>query len=58
MVWVIAKTTAVVSTETAYNASSVAKPPVKDVPKPAVDEPVPVDPTDRRSATAADLTTA
>ena len=58
MVWVIAKTTAVVPAEAAFNAAGAAKPRVKDVPKPAVDEPVPVDPTDRRSATDADLTTA
>jgi hypothetical protein len=56
MVWVIAKTTAVVPAA-ALNASSAAKPRVKDVPKPAVDEPVQVDPA-RRSAAAANLTTA
>jgi hypothetical protein len=58
MVWVIAKTTAVVPADAPLKASNAAKPLVKDVPKPAVDEPVPVDPTDRRSAANADLTTA
>jgi hypothetical protein len=56
MVWVIAKTTAVVPAA-ALNVSTVVKPRAKDVPKPAVDEPVPVDPA-RRSAAAALLTTA
>jgi hypothetical protein len=59
MVWVIAKTTAVVPAEAAaLKASNTVKPLVKDVPEPAIVEPVPVDPTDRRSAAAADLTTA
>jgi hypothetical protein len=57
MVWVIAKTTAVVPAA-AFNAPSVAKPRVKDVPKPAVDQPPLVDPADRRSAADARLTTA
>jgi hypothetical protein len=61
MVWVIAKTTAVVPA-TAFTASSTAKPRIKDVPKPAVDvdvdPPAAVDPADRRSAADATLTTA
>jgi hypothetical protein len=53
MVWVIAKTTAVVT-------PAAVKPPVKDVPKPAVEKaPAAVDPVDDlRSAAAAQLTTA
>jgi len=60
MVWVIAKTTAVVAAPPPFAAPRVMKPAVKDVVKPAVAEPAaaadPVD--DRRSETAAQLTTA
>jgi len=56
MVWVIAKTTAVVAPRAAFAAPPSVKPPAKDVPKPPV-EPVEGDPA-RRSAAAGQLTTA
>ena len=56
MVWVIAKTTAVAAPP--FVAPTVAKPRVKDIPKPAVDQPPVVDPAERRSAAGALLTTA
>ena len=59
MVWVIAKTTAVVAPAVPFARPSVSKPPVKDVPKPAVDEVPLVDPVDGpRSAAVRNLTTA
>jgi hypothetical protein len=61
MVWVIAKTTAVLAPPPPFTAPRVAKPRVKDVVKPAVAEPAAVvaDPVDdRRSEAAAQLTTA
>ncbi len=58
MVWVIAKTTAVAAPPPPFAAATAAKPRVKDIPKPAVDETPAVDPAERRSATAAELTTA
>ena len=60
MVWVIAKTTAVVAAPPPFTAPRAMKPAVKDVVKPAVAEPAAVaDPVDdRRSEAAAQLTTA
>jgi hypothetical protein len=59
MVWVIAKTTAVVAPAAPFPAHSTAKPRVKDVPKPEVDEVPAVDlEDDRRSDDARQLTTA
>jgi hypothetical protein len=61
MVWVIAKTTAVVGTTGGFAAPAVGKPRQKDAPKPVSNEPDPVDPldpTNRRSGTIASLPTA
>ena len=59
MVWVIAKTTAVLAPRPPFTAPVAAKPPAKDIPKPAVDEAPAADPVDdRRSEAAGQLTTA